>query len=202
MIRFVLILTLAMLAACTAPDEQPAPGTEVPGAEEAPLTATQRRVVETIEQIDAMRSSLAASIDGNEEVDAETFGRVCKPVGMRLKQTAQENGWLMRQLAARYRNPAHALDPEAESLFPRFEAGLDSLDSLWLRSEHEDTPGWRYLRRITVEPACLACHGVKEARPDFVKANYPEDRAFGFQSGDLRGLYSVFVPDSLQASEN
>ena len=198
MIRIGVMLSLAVMAACAAPDDRPASNADVRGAEEThvPLTATQQRVVKAIEQIDAMRSGLAVSIGGNEQVDAETFARVCKPVGMRLKQTAEENGWLMRQLAVKYRNPAHAPDPEAAALFPRFEADA-GLDSLWLRSEHEDTPGWRYLRRITIERACLACHGAQEARPDFVKANYPEDRAFGFQPGDLRGFYSVFVPDTL-----
>ena len=48
--------------------------------------------------------------------------------------------------------------------------------------------------RITVREACLACHGAKAERPDFVKERYPEDRACGFEVGDLRGLYSVFVP--------
>ena len=43
--------------------------------------------------------------------------------------------------------------------------------------------------------ACLACHGANDARPEFVKQGYPEDKAFDFEVGDLRGLYSVFVPD-------
>lgn len=170
------------------PDATPLP------AETDSLNAEQRRVIEAIQQIDAMRSSLAATID-DETVNAETFARVCKPVGMRLKETAEANGWVMQQLAVKYRSPDHAPDPEAAALFARFEAEAD-LDSLWLSTTHEDTPGYRYLRRITVEPACTACHGSKESRPDFVKAKYPEDRAFDFQPGDLRGLYSVFMPDS------
>ncbi|MFO8099786.1 MAG: hypothetical protein R6T83_09240 [Salinibacter sp.] len=32
-------------------------------------------------------------------------------------------------------------------------------------------------------------------RPDFVKEGYPDDRAYGFEPGDLRGIYAVFVPD-------
>ena len=54
--------------------------------------------------------------------------------------------------------------------------------------------GIRYFRRIVVEPACLACHGEQSARPDFVLQGYPNDRAYGFAVGDLRGLYAVFVP--------
>jgi hypothetical protein len=32
-------------------------------------------------------------------------------------------------------------------------------------------------------------------RPEFIKQHYPLDRAFGFRAGELRGLYSVFIPD-------
>jgi hypothetical protein len=65
-----------------------------------------------------------------------------------------------------------------------------------VRTTFKGQAGTRYFRRITVEPACLACHGKREARPEFVKKNYPQDKAFGFAAGDLRGVYSVFIPDS------
>ena len=70
---------------------------------------------------------------------------------------------------------------------------------LWGRTRRGETDGWRYARRITVQPSCLACHGPKDQRPDFVKTGYPDDRAYGFEAGDLRGLYAVFVPDSTVA---
>ena len=73
------------------------------------------------------------------------------------------------------------------------------MDSLWIRADVGGTPGWRCQRRITVESACLACHGAKADRPAFIQKRYPEDRAFDFEEGDLRGLYSVFVPDSAEA---
>ncbi len=201
--RLLLLFVISMMVACTTPEEQATRVGEEQVVREAsaPPVATQRPVAAAIAQIDALRSGLAPYVEQQEQVDAETFAQVCKPVGLRLKQTASENGWMIRQVAVRYRNPAHAPDPQADAVFARFEAEA-GLDSLWMRADHEGSSGWRYLRRITVEPACLACHGPKEARPAFVKANYPEDRAFGFQAGDLRGLYSVFVPDSVQVSED
>lgn len=53
-----------------------------------------------------------------------------------------------------------------------------------------------HLSEEVVGAACLACHGEKNTRPEFVKEKFPEDRAHGFNAGDLRGLYSVFVADS------
>jgi hypothetical protein len=47
-----------------------------------------------------------------------------------------------------------------------------------------------------VQPSCLACYGPKDERPAFVKKDYPEDRAYSFEDGDLRGIYAVLVPDT------
>lgn len=159
---------------------------ETPG-----LSETQLNVAAAVIEIDSMRSVLAASI-GDEQVDFDTFARTCPPVGARMGEIAQSNGWEFRQLASKYRNPANAPDRLAAAIHSRFESD-SSLDSLWLQVDD----GLRYFRRITVEPSCLRCHGEKENRPQFVIEGYPEDRAFGFAPGDLRGVYSVLVPDSL-----
>ncbi len=189
-----LSLIFVLTAGCGRTD---APSDQTKTAESAdPDSALQAVVEQEIEALDAMRSRLAQTISSDESVDQQTFARVCKPVGQRAKQIAGEHNWGVRQIAARYRNPAHQLDTPAKPFFERFKQNPDAV-RLWTRTERNGTPGWRYFRRITVESSCLACHGAKADRPAFVKANYPEDKAFGFEAGDLRGLYSVFVPDTL-----
>ncbi len=149
-------------------------------------------VVREIEALGAMRSGLAASFAG--EPDQETFARVCIPVGAKAKTLAMENGWKIAQLAERYRNPEHRLDYEALRVFKMMEDDA-GLMGLWIKTEMDGAPGSRYFRRIDVEPACLACHGPKASRPQFVRDGYPDDRAYGFEVGDLRGLFSVFIAD-------
>lgn len=183
---------LLLLAACAQEQARtPSP------AGEQPEDALRLHVEREIEALDAMRSGLAATI-GEDPVDQETFARVCQPVGRQARQLAEANGWEVRQMAERYRNSAHQLDEGGARAYARFEQD-PALERFWVRTEGE-TPGWRYFHRITVEEACLACHGPEEERPDFVKANYPEDRAFGFEAGDLRGLYAVRVPDTTRAT--
>ncbi len=185
--RVLLIWMAALLASCGGSVA------DYPGG-----SAETRNAVEVaIREIDQMRSGLASGISVIESVSEETFAEVCKPVGMRMKRTAQETGWRMGQVAVKYRNRANAPDADASVFYNRFESDARR-DSLWFRTEVDAAPGWRYLRRITVERPCLACHGEKEKRPEFVKANYPDDSAYGFEEGDLRGLYSVFVPDAVQ----
>lgn len=149
-------------------------------------------VVREIEALGAMRSSLAASFTG--EPDQETFARVCKPVGAEAKRLATEHGWRIAQLAEKYRNPEHKLDYEALRVFKMMEDDA-ALMGMWIKTESDGEPGYRYFRRIVVEPACLGCHGARGSRPQFVKDGYPDDRAYGFEAGDLRGLFSVFIAD-------
>jgi hypothetical protein len=160
-----------------------------------PAQSELSRVVHEIEQLDAMRSALARGF-GEQGVPAtrETFQQVCRPVGMRAGQLSQENGWAVQQLAEKNRNPNNALDAEAADAF-RLMLEDGALMGTWIRTSRDGAPGARYFRRIVVEDACLACHGTEDARPEFVKQGYPDDKAFDFEVGDLRGIYSVFVPD-------
>jgi hypothetical protein len=191
---FTVIAALTLTIGCAA-EEDTSSSTEAAAAE--PDSALQATVQREIESLNAMRSDLAQTISTDESVDQATFARVCKPVGKRAKEMAAEHDWVVRQIAERYRNPAHQLDDRARPIFERFEQNPEVV-RLWTRTERDGTEGWRYFRRITVETSCLACHGAEADRPDFVKANYPEDKAYGFEAGDLRGLYSVFVPDSVR----
>jgi hypothetical protein len=68
------------------------------------------------------------------------------------------------------------------------------LRRLELPSRDPQNPGHFVFAPIEVAASCLASHGPKEARPKFVIEKYPTDLAHGFKPGDLRGMYSVFVP--------
>lgn len=154
--------------------------------------------VQEIESLDAMRSELASSLDGmTTEPTMQTMQQVCRPVGMRAMQLSQENGWQVKQLSDKYRNPAHQPDTlNATIALTRFKQNPD-LVAFWDIETIDGQPGTRYYRRINVEASCLACHGLQANRPQFVKENYPGDRAYNFNVGDLRGMYSVFIPDDL-----
>jgi hypothetical protein len=153
------------------------------------------KAVAEIERINGLREGLAGAFgERGVPATAETFGEVCRPVGMQAKQLAASTGWTVRQLAAKYRNPANRPDDEAARVIAAM--GDDpSLLSLVMRTAEGDRPGLRYFRRIDVQEACLACHGARAARPAFVQDGYPDDRAFDFAVGDLRGVYAVFLPD-------
>jgi hypothetical protein len=67
------------------------------------------RAVQEVEALDAMRTRLASSLEGSTEAPTmQTMKEVCRPVGMRAIQLSQENGWQVKQIAKKYRNPDHA----------------------------------------------------------------------------------------------
>ncbi|MBL0169687.1 MAG: DUF3365 domain-containing protein [Gemmatimonadaceae bacterium] len=168
----------------------------LPSLAQAQSGETLGKAVAEMERLDALRSTLAAAFaQSGAPANQKSFGEVCKPVGQSMQQGAATNGWTARQLATRFRNPANAPDPEAEAQLRRFQ--LDPLvRAVLLNTTMNGRPGVRYLRRITVESSCLRCHGNKATRPAFVVENYQQDRAYGFRVGDLRGVYSVFMPST------
>jgi len=153
------------------------------------------KAVLAMEQLDQMRISLASTLEGRtEEPTMETMKEVCRPVGMRAVAIGKENGWQVRQVASKFRNPDHApasaQEREVIDLFHRHP----EINGLWEPATAEQGAGLNYYRRINVEPSCLACHGTKASRPAFIKDNYPNDKAFDFKVGDLRGMYAVHLP--------
>ncbi|EKU99021.1 Protein of unknown function (DUF3365) [Leptolyngbya sp. PCC 7375] len=170
-------------------------------AQAQPEPAQLAKAVQEIENLDAMRSGLADYLkDAPEPPTAETMKKVCKPVGMKAMQLSQENGWQVKQMAKKYRNPAHKPDNlAATNALSTFEQSPE-LMGFWEKETLSDQSGTRYYRRINVEASCLACHGLKDNRPQFVKNNYPQDLAYDFKVGDLRGVYAVFIPDAVQQS--
>jgi Protein of unknown function (DUF3365) len=161
------------------------------------------KAVQEIENLDAMRSGLASTLEGStSEPTMETMKEVCKPVGMRAMQLSKENGWQVKQIAKKYRNPDHKPDNlHSVMALAKFENDPE-LMGFWDSETLDGQKGTRYYRRINVEASCLACHGGKNARPQFVKDKYPEDLAFDFNVGDLRGMYSVFIPELKAALSN
>lgn len=155
--------------------------------------AADEYVWKQIDEVNNLRISLAPAVTKETVVTEEVFGKVCKPVGMKAKSIAEKEGWIFKQLSHKNRNPAHALDEDVKKHYDDFLKDPKK-ERVSFAAKMNGVEGTRYLQRIVVQETCLACHGEKNARPDFIKTKYPDDKAFDFKAGDLRGVYSVFVP--------
>lgn len=158
--------------------------------------AVLAKAVDQMEELDRMRISLASSLEGStDEPTMDTMREVCMPVGKRAMAIGQENGWTVRQVASKYRNPDHAPIGAQETEVINLFAKHPEINGLWEPASAEQGGGVTYYRRIDVQPSCLACHGNRDSRPAFVKDKYPQDKAFNFKPGDLRGMYAVYIPE-------
>jgi hypothetical protein len=158
------------------------------------VNTPEEKAMAAADEIITMRSTLAAEfIKPGAVIDEETFKKVCGAVGKRVKDITEKTGVKIRHAAVKNRNPLNAANEAEAALIKKFESDK-TLSEIWEKFDSEGKVYKRYTRPIYVEEACLACHGPKEARPEFIKTKYPADTAYGFEKGALRGIISVTVP--------
>ena len=105
----------------------------------------------------------------------------------------------INRTAFRVRNPDNAPDAWEQSALESFQkaitAGGDpkSLETYDVVTTKEGQRLFRYMRPITMHEPCLACHGPNvghEVKSEIAKY-YSDDKALGFNVGDLRGAFSL-----------
>lgn len=159
-------------------------------AEEA-VEAKKGMAVAAADEIISMRSTLAQSfIKPDMEITDETFKNVCGAVSKRAKEVAERDGFKIRHAAIKNRNSLFSAKPDEVKILEAFDKDRN-LREKWDTVEMEGKKYQRYMRPIFVEQACLACHGPKDKRPKFIVEKYPNDRAYDFKVGDLRGMIEV-----------
>ncbi|MBU7580312.1 MAG: DUF3365 domain-containing protein [Porphyrobacter sp.] len=106
------------------------------------------------------------------------------------------SGMQVSRIARRNRNPANAVPDELAELYQELEREpLDNGKPRFVTATIADKHV--YLRAIPMkEQPCAACHG-NDIAPEVssaITAAYPQDKATGFQAGELRGAFFVSKP--------
>lgn len=107
---------------------------------------------------------------------------------------SDEYGVVVRRIALKPRNPAAEVQGRAEQeLQAMSQAPLNASGKPAIRQWGEGNKS-HWMRAIPMkEEPCAVCHGTSISAPDKEKldALYPEDKAFGFSPGDLRGAILI-----------
>lgn len=106
----------------------------------------------------------------------------------------------IRRVSFKTRNPTDQPEDIERTLLEAYE--FQWKDSIPLNDNVQRLNDDRYLftKPIFVDNAlCLACHGTSDngllkETDDFIKSEYPEDQATGYEIGDLRGMWSITIP--------
>lgn len=117
------------------------------------------------------------------------------------RQLSEAKGWRVARTSHKLRNDKNAPDAWEAKVLEEFQKRKAAGESLETMEYHEvvDAGGkktFRYMKAIPMGGVCSNCHGPV-LKPEVVKkldAYYPNDRARGFQVGDLRGAFTIEQP--------
>lgn len=131
---------------------------------------------------------------------------VCREQAPELARAAsQQSGWSLRRVSLRQRNPKAAPDAWERAALEDFDrrAAAQEPPATLERAEVTLENGQRvqrYIRALPVMEACTVCHGSADRLSPAVvarlKALYPDDRAIGYRTGEIRGAITLRRPAS------
>ena len=110
-------------------------------------------------------------------------------------------GWDVGRTSLKLRNPANAPDAWERSVLESFEKrrskGEDPAQMEHYEVVRQDgSKTLRYMKAIPTGKLCLVCHGeqVDSTVRTRLEKLYPEDRATGYEVGDIRGAFTISQP--------
>lgn len=114
------------------------------------------------------------------------------------QQVSEKSGVKVARTSLKPRNAASAPDAWEEDVLNNFEARKakgEDVNTLEFHAivEEDGKREARYMKAIPTAELCLNCHGSKIQADVMAKitALYPQDKAVGFNVGDLRGAFTV-----------
>lgn len=145
-----------------------------------------------------LKSILIEQIQSNGVLQAVS---VCSDTAQVLTNNfGVERGIYIRRVSLKNRDANNFPDDFEKRILNKFEL-LHQNNELNSETEYAEivTEGdykyLRYIRPIMVQAECLNCHGSQtDIMPEvktLIVQNYPDDKAVGYKSGDLRGALSI-----------
>ncbi len=207
--RIALLSLLLILVAACAPAEPPERPEPAPAEPPAFTVVADAEIPEaTLEEARGASKELMAQLKGKLLASLKEHGaagsiEVCSTVAPEIAASVQTETMSIRRVSLKVRNPDG--EPDAYE-----RAKLERLAELSVKHPDNkpsevfqivDMPGQgqvlRYMKPLYIAKPCLSCHGADESLDDAVKARlaelYPDDRATGYEDGDLRGAVSVIA---------
>jgi len=145
---------------------------------------------------DTLRNSLQTAISQSGFEGAVPY---CHTAAYSLTNIYASDSVTIKRTALKYRNPTNKPDTSEERVLKIFaslkEQGIisDSIKSITERSRNGEV---HFFKPILLQQMCVSCHGNKgtDIEPPVWKAIstlYPLDLAYGFKTGDLRGMWHI-----------
>lgn len=175
--------------------------TPLPNPDEILVKAAAEKLVDQFSR--RLRSEL---MDAMAKGDAASAIEVCSKKAPALAQEMSGEGWSIRRLSMRQRNPNNYPVSTDAAFYQQLTAD-SSLKYLASWKFEFKRRTYNYYQPIYMQSMCKSCHGKTEEMDPKVVAQlakvYPDDRAVGFEDGDLRGMFAVVAqwPEGKEKAE-
>ncbi len=120
---------------------------------------------------------------------------VCAEQAPKIAQSLSlQTGWQVRRVSLNNRNSEAVPNSWERQVLSDYESQLLSDSTVKLSAYSNLVDGeYRFMKPQLVEPLCLTCHGTKieGALQDKIHLHYPNDKAMGYQLGQIRGAFSL-----------
>lgn len=166
----------------------------------------ESRIEAALRQARQIADELAETVRGLLFKELEKGGyasavRVCSEVAQNIpRDVTTRTGHYVRRVSLGYRNPQDIPDDyERQKLeeFDRLNREKKLAHDYFEIVREGERDYLRYMRPLLAGPMCVTCHGEAAHIPPEVKAilaeKYPDDRATGYHTGDVRGAISVKI---------
>lgn len=174
------------------------------------ISCTQKPKPEITEQLkSALRSDAKTFMESLKSVlikEIQTHGivsavSVCSDTAQVLTNNyGVSKGIYIKRLSFKNRNPLNVPDDFESKVLNIFEE-MHSKNQIKPETEYVEIieengiSKVRYMKPILIQPECLNCHGTEEQIfpqvKEVINKIYPDDKAKGYQMGDLRGAVSI-----------
>ena len=128
------------------------------------------------------------------EGDAVRAITVCQTIAPEIAAAHSTGGWSIKRVSALFRNPDNRADTAEMAILRQFaDTSLPAFVEGWTEADSSVT--FAFYKPIRTMPMCLKCHGdLQTLAPgvyETLKKQYPLDRATGYKSNELRGMFVV-----------
>jgi hypothetical protein len=163
-----------------------------------PMTEEAKALVK--EFAGQLQSELKAAMETGGPIEAIS---VCQDRAPAIAaELSESSGWEVGRVSLKMRNTTLGTPDAWETqVLESFETRLANgqpVDTLSQTEVVEDDQGraFRFMKAIPTQEVCLACHGktIAESVAQALDEHYPNDRARGFEVGDIRGAFTLSKP--------
>lgn len=164
-------------------------------AEKTNLSALEERAQSAISVFqNALKSELMAAMQkGGPKAAVE----ICNEKAPQIAEKVNlDNGVIISRTSLKVRNPDNEPSEWEKTVLEDFEkrkSGGEAIQDM-ISYKNEDNV-YTYMKPIPMMGMCASCHGSHVPQPLYkdIKKFYPNDKAIGFEPGDIRGAFVVEI---------